>query len=87
MRLADEPDGRLVAPGRFLPAAERYGLIREIDRMVLGKVLALLGERARAGAGRAHRGQPVRAVDHRREMLAQIERALALARRRSRAGW
>src|SRR5271167_1015792 len=47
VRLADEPDGRLVAPGRFLPAAERYGLIRHIDRMVLGKVLDLLGgERA-----------------------------------------
>jgi EAL domain-containing protein (putative c-di-GMP-specific phosphodiesterase class I) len=43
LRLADEPDGRLIAPGRFLPAAERYGLIREIDRMVLDKVAALLG--------------------------------------------
>jgi EAL domain-containing protein (putative c-di-GMP-specific phosphodiesterase class I) len=42
LRLADEPDGRLVAPGRFLPAAERYGLIREIDRMVLEKVAAVL---------------------------------------------
>jgi len=37
VRLADEPGGGLVAPGRFLPAAERYGLIREIDRMVLGQ--------------------------------------------------
>jgi len=43
LRLADEPHGGLVAPGRFLPAAERYGLIRDIDRMVLGKVAALLG--------------------------------------------
>ena len=43
VRLADEPEGRLVSPGRFLPAAERYGLIRDIDRMVLGKVLELLG--------------------------------------------
>ncbi len=42
LRLADEP-GELVAPGNFLPAAERYGLIREIDRMVLEKVAALLG--------------------------------------------
>src|SRR6476646_8256847 len=40
LRLADEPEGRLVAPGRFLPAAERYGLIRDIDRMVLEKVAA-----------------------------------------------
>ncbi len=51
LRLADEPDGRLVAPGRFLPAAERYGLVTEIDRMVIDEVAALLSavgdERAR----------------------------------------
>jgi PAS domain S-box-containing protein len=28
------PDGELIAPGAFLPVAERYGLIREIDRRV-----------------------------------------------------
>ncbi len=44
VRLADDVDGQLVAPGLFLPAAERYGLIRDIDRMVLDKVTALLGE-------------------------------------------
>jgi EAL domain-containing protein (putative c-di-GMP-specific phosphodiesterase class I) len=43
LRLADEADGALIAPGRFLPAAERYGLVREIDRMVLEKVAVLLG--------------------------------------------
>src|ERR1700689_1837093 len=42
LRLADEPQG-LIAPGSFLPAAERYGLIRDIDRMVLERVTALLG--------------------------------------------
>ncbi len=42
LRLADEPDGRLVAPGRFLPAAERYGLVRNIDRMVIDEVAARL---------------------------------------------
>ncbi len=46
VRLADEPSGPLVAPGRFLPAAERYGLVREIDRLVLARVAALLGARA-----------------------------------------
>jgi EAL domain-containing protein (putative c-di-GMP-specific phosphodiesterase class I) len=46
VRLADEPAGRLVAPARFLPAAERYGLIRDIDRMVVEKVTALLGSGA-----------------------------------------
>jgi EAL domain-containing protein (putative c-di-GMP-specific phosphodiesterase class I) len=46
VRLADEgPSGSLVAPGRFLPAAERYGLVREIDRLVLARVAALLGTR------------------------------------------
>jgi len=44
LRLADRPDGRLLAPGLFLPAAERYGLIADIDRMVLDRVIALLGE-------------------------------------------
>jgi EAL domain-containing protein (putative c-di-GMP-specific phosphodiesterase class I) len=51
LRLADEPDGRLVAPGRFLPAAERYGLIGEIDRMVLDEVAALLGRERWSGSG------------------------------------
>ena len=45
VRLADRPDGALVAPARFLPAAERHGLIGQIDRMVLDKVLALLSMR------------------------------------------
>jgi EAL domain-containing protein (putative c-di-GMP-specific phosphodiesterase class I) len=43
LRLHEDPEGELIAPGRFLPAAERYGLIGEIDRMVLGKVAAMLG--------------------------------------------
>jgi EAL domain-containing protein (putative c-di-GMP-specific phosphodiesterase class I) len=51
VRLADEPSGRLLAPGRFLPAAERYGLIRDIDRLVLERVAALLGGCPRAGGG------------------------------------
>jgi EAL domain-containing protein (putative c-di-GMP-specific phosphodiesterase class I) len=52
LRLADEADGSLIAPGSFLPAAERYGLIREIDRMVLEQVAALLGGRAGAEGAR-----------------------------------
>jgi EAL domain-containing protein (putative c-di-GMP-specific phosphodiesterase class I) len=43
LRLDDRADGELVAPGRFLPAAERGGLIAEIDRMVVGRAIALLG--------------------------------------------
>ncbi len=45
VRLADEPSEELVPPGRFLPAAERYGLIRDIDRLVLARVVRLLGGR------------------------------------------
>ena len=59
VRLADEPSGELVAPGRFLPAAERYGLIRDIDRLVLRRVVELLGGR-RARRGGADRGTPSR---------------------------
>jgi EAL domain-containing protein (putative c-di-GMP-specific phosphodiesterase class I) len=43
IRLADDPDEPLTPPCSFLPAAERYGLIQEIDRMVIGKVVALMG--------------------------------------------
>lgn len=43
IRLADSPDGSLTAPCAFLPAAERYGLIQQIDRMVIAKVCALMG--------------------------------------------
>jgi EAL domain-containing protein (putative c-di-GMP-specific phosphodiesterase class I) len=42
LRLADRPRGRLIAPGAFLPAAERYGLIGAIDRMVVERVVARL---------------------------------------------
>jgi EAL domain-containing protein (putative c-di-GMP-specific phosphodiesterase class I) len=49
LRLADRPGGELVAPGSFLPAAERCGLIRDIDQMVLGKVASLL-----AAGGHGH---------------------------------
>jgi len=52
VRLADEPEGGIVGPASFLPAAERYGLIRAIDRMVLDKVAALLGSQP-AGERRA----------------------------------
>lgn len=40
-------DGAVIAPGRFLPAAERYGLIREIDRWVVSAALKMLAEQAR----------------------------------------
>ncbi len=45
LRLIDE-SGDLVAPSRFLPAAERYQLITEIDRWVVRKTLAMLARTA-----------------------------------------
>jgi EAL domain-containing protein (putative c-di-GMP-specific phosphodiesterase class I) len=74
LRLADEPDGHLVAPGRFLPAAERYGLIRDIDRMVIGKVIALL-EGAPRDLSIAVNLSALSVTDG--GMLAHIERRLA----------
>ncbi|NLL19548.1 MAG: EAL domain-containing protein, partial [Clostridia bacterium] len=46
IRLIDD-DGQLIQPGAFLPWAERYGLIVELDRWVLKKVLAFLGSNAK----------------------------------------
>lgn len=54
LRLADSPEEGLIAPSSFLPAAERYGLIREIDRMVIAEAVALM-----ASAGTAVPARPV----------------------------
>ncbi len=75
LRLADEPDGRLVAPGRFLPAAERYGLVREIDRMVVEEVAALLGGELSAGTRLAVNLSALSVTDE--TMLTYLERRLA----------
>ncbi|HEX3518754.1 MAG TPA: EAL domain-containing protein [Solirubrobacteraceae bacterium] len=75
LRLADEPDGALVAPGAFLPAAERYGLIRQIDRMVLDMVAAMLGgEHGRHGVRIAMNVSAVSVTDP--SMLTHVERRL-----------
>jgi PAS domain S-box-containing protein len=44
------PGGELVPPGSFLPVAEKYGLIGEIDRWVIGQAVALAatGQRVEA---------------------------------------
>jgi EAL domain-containing protein (putative c-di-GMP-specific phosphodiesterase class I) len=43
IRMIDE-DGSPIAPGLFLPVAEEFGLIREIDRWVVGQAAALAAE-------------------------------------------
>lgn len=35
------PDGGIIPPGRFLPAAEQFGLVEEIDRWVLAQAAKL----------------------------------------------
>lgn len=75
IRLADDLEGPLTPPCSFLPAAERYGLIQEIDRMVIGKVVALMGgELADRDARVAVNLSALSITD--RGMLAHIEQEL-----------
>jgi diguanylate cyclase (GGDEF)-like protein/PAS domain S-box-containing protein len=50
LRLVDE-GGQLVLPSRFIPAAERYGVMPAVDRWVVRAALARLGEDPDALAG------------------------------------
>jgi len=43
LRMIDE-DGNIVPPGAFMPAAERYGLMPDIDRWVIRKVFSHMGK-------------------------------------------
>jgi EAL domain-containing protein (putative c-di-GMP-specific phosphodiesterase class I)/CHASE1-domain containing sensor protein len=45
-----DTDGSLVSPARFLPIAERFGLIREIDRWVVTETIAILRRQRRDGS-------------------------------------
>lgn len=42
-------DGGVISPGLFLPAAERYGLIEEVDRWVIRRILAYMALEQREG--------------------------------------
>jgi EAL domain-containing protein (putative c-di-GMP-specific phosphodiesterase class I) len=75
IRLADEPDGLLTPPCSFLPAAERYGLIQEIDRMVISKVVALIGEELADREARVALNLSALSITD-RGMLAHIEHEL-----------
>jgi EAL domain-containing protein (putative c-di-GMP-specific phosphodiesterase class I) len=79
VRLADDPDGLLVPPCDFLPAAERYGLIQEIDRMVIAKVLALIGEELADRDARVAVNLSALSITD-RGMLAHIEQELTRRR-------
>jgi FOG: EAL domain len=41
LRIKDD-NGTMIAPGAFLPAAERYNLIGELDRWVVSEAVRLL---------------------------------------------
>lgn len=76
LRLVSET-GEVVLPGAFLGPAERFGLMRDIDRWVVGRAVRLvaeLGERSRDL--RLHVNLSGKAVGD-RELLALIERELA----------
>ncbi len=38
-----DPDGDVIPPNAFLPTAERFGLVTEVDRLVLSKAIELAG--------------------------------------------
>ncbi|WP_020411484.1 EAL domain-containing protein [Microbulbifer sp. SSSA007] len=42
-------DGGVISPGLFLPAAERYGLIEEVDRWVIRKVFHYMAQEQHIG--------------------------------------
>ncbi|MFA0810926.1 EAL domain-containing protein [Microbulbifer epialgicus] len=42
-------DGGVISPGLFLPAAERYGLIEEVDRWVIRRVFLYMAQEQRSG--------------------------------------
>jgi EAL domain-containing protein (putative c-di-GMP-specific phosphodiesterase class I) len=73
VRLADDPDAPPLAPGAWMGAAERYGLIREIDRMVVTKAVAQLSQEPR-GVSIAVNLSALSIVDG--GMLGHIEREL-----------
>lgn len=74
------PEGEVVSPGRFLPAAERYGLAQPLDRHVLSLALAWLETH---GAARPDlewisvnlSGSTVSRPDETRQLLEMIEAA------------
>ncbi|MFO7953855.1 EAL domain-containing protein [Thioalkalivibrio sp.] len=69
MRLRDEDD-RLIPPGSFIPAAERYHLMPDIDRHVIDHAFAMLA-RHRAAHGDNARWDPTVAINLSGQSLAQ----------------
>jgi diguanylate cyclase (GGDEF)-like protein/PAS domain S-box-containing protein len=53
-------DGELIAPGAFLPVAERRGMIRSIDRWVISQAVALLADLTSSGEAGVNERAPLR---------------------------
>ena len=47
-------DGDVISPGLFLPAAERYGMIDEVDRWVIRKIFRYMALEQSSGSGGFH---------------------------------
>jgi PAS domain S-box-containing protein len=64
-------DGDLVLPGKFLPAAERYGLIGELDRWMITRAarLAAAGQRVNVNLSAQSLGDP--------QLRAHVERSIS----------
>ena len=50
-----DPLGELISPAAFLPVAERYDLIGAIDRWVVSRAIAMLGEELARSPGSSSR--------------------------------
>jgi EAL domain-containing protein (putative c-di-GMP-specific phosphodiesterase class I) len=72
VRMVDE-DGALVMPSAFLPTAERFGLIRDIDRWVVSRALELI-----AGGRRVSVNLSARSVSD-PELTTRVEHGLRRA--------
>ncbi len=72
--------GDLIPPGSFLPVAERFGLIREIDRWVVTRAIRMLGEH------RAEGRRPVVEINLSAHSLGDAQLALHIGRELRAAG-
>ncbi len=79
VRMVD-PRGDLIPPGSFLPVAERFGLIREIDRWVVTRAIRMLGEH------RAQGHRPVVEINLSAHSLGDAQLALHIGRELRAAG-
>lgn len=66
-------DGETIAPGAFLPAAEQYGLIEEIDRWVISRAIRLAATGRRVEVNLSAKSVSDRLLEFIREELAAAD--------------